>query len=76
MTIYEDVLGMVQQLSPAEKARLLEELSAALLRDLTPVEPPPQPLYGSFSDLGTAPSAEDIDEARHEIWGNFPREDI
>jgi hypothetical protein len=28
------------------------------------------------ADLGPAPSAEDIDEIRHEMWAGFPREDI
>jgi hypothetical protein len=40
---------------------------------------PPAPrrsLYGLCADLGPAPSAEDIDEVRREMWANFPREDI
>ena len=31
--------------------------------------------WGSLADLGSAPSAEDIDEMRREIWGGFSRED-
>ena len=77
MTTYEEVLTNAQQLSPEDKARLLEAISAALLRDLAGAKPQPkQSLYGTFADLGEAPSAEDIDEARREMWGNFPREDI
>ncbi len=33
-------------------------------------------LLGLWADLGPAPSAEDIDEARREAWANFPRDDI
>jgi hypothetical protein len=31
---------------------------------------------GLWADLGISISAKAIDEARHEMWGNFPREDI
>jgi hypothetical protein len=73
---YDDVLSIAQQLSPSDKARLLEDISAALRRDLVQAQPPGQSLYGAFADLGMAPSAEEIDAARQEMWGNFPREDI
>jgi len=76
MNTYDDVLNVAQQLSPNDKARLLEDISAALRRDLVQPQPPGQSLYGAFADLGTAPSAEEIDAARQEVWGNFPREDI
>lgn len=42
-------------------------------------EAPKQPkrsLLGVLAHLGQAPSAEEIDEARREIWANFPREDF
>jgi hypothetical protein len=29
-----------------------------------------------LADLGPAPTAEEIDEARHEAWANFPRDDF
>ena len=38
--------------------------------------PPRRSLKGLWADLGTTITAEDIDEARREMWGNFPREDI
>ncbi len=37
---------------------------------------PRKSLLGLWADLGPAPSAEDIDEARREMWANFPRDDI
>src|SRR5438552_10613056 len=33
-------------------------------------------LYGLWADLGLALSTEEIDQARKELWRNFPREDI
>ena len=76
MTTYEQVLTIAEQLSPNDKARLLEDISAALRRDLanTETKKPKQSLFGLWE--GVSVSAEDIDEARREMWGNFPREDI
>jgi hypothetical protein len=31
---------------------------------------------GLCADLGPAPSAEEIDDARREMWAGFPRDDI
>ena len=33
-------------------------------------------LYGVLSGLGPAPSSEDLNDARREMWGEFPRPDI
>lgn len=37
---------------------------------------PRKSMLGILAHLGSAPSAEDIDEVRREVWKNFPREDI
>jgi hypothetical protein len=72
---YEDLLAAVQILSPSEKARLIEDVSAALRRDLGTVETPQRrSLFGLWE--GEDVSAEDIDAARRDMWGDFPREDI
>jgi len=91
MIAYHNVVELADQLPLAEKARLiehlsaalrhdLEEISAALRRELAQREAQPalskRSLHGLFADLGAAPSADEIDQARREIWGNFPREDI
>lgn len=36
----------------------------------------PRGFIGLCADLGPAPSAEEIDEARREMWAGFPRDDI
>jgi hypothetical protein len=38
-------------------------------------EKPLGSLCGSWKDFGVSISAEEIDEARQEMWGNFPRQD-
>ncbi|MDZ4769205.1 MAG: hypothetical protein SGJ24_08760 [Chloroflexota bacterium] len=77
MITYHEALSYIRQLPALEKARLLETLRAELSQDLAvAATKPARSLYGSFADLGNAPSAQEIDEARHELWDNFPREDI
>ena len=39
------------------------------------VKPPRRSAKGLLADLGIHISKEDIDEARREMWGNFPRAD-
>ena len=41
-----------------------------------PAKKPFPSFRGALSDLGPAPSAEDIDEMRREAWANFPREEF
>ncbi len=75
---FEEVVALALRLSPVEKTRLIERVATTLERELT-TETPPKPrrsLYGLLAHLGTAPSEEDIDDVRREMWSNFPREDI
>ncbi len=76
MNTYDDVLNIVQKLSPSDKARLLEDISAALRRDLaqTVSKKPRLSLLGLWDDVRV--SQQDIDDARRETWDGFPREDI
>lgn len=74
MLTYQDVLSNAQKLSVKEKARLLEEISAALRAELTESSQPKRSLLGIWE--GEMLSLEDIDEARKDLWQNFPREDI
>ncbi len=77
----EEVLTKALHLSSEDKIKLIERLASVLKYDWTPQRPTSEArskrsLLGIFADLGPAPSAEDIDEARREEWANFPREDI
>lgn len=75
---FEAVLERALRLSPVEKARLAERLAATLQEDLAEAQKkkPRRSLYGLWADLNIEITAEDIDEIRREMWGNFPREDI
>jgi hypothetical protein len=75
---FEQIAALVTHLSPRERLRLVEHIMGTLEESLPPEESPqPLPsLYGLWADLNVNVSAEDIDEARREMWGNFPREDI
>ncbi len=70
---YKNVIDQAKQLSRAERAHLIAQLVATLVEE-PPTEQNIQSLYGLLA--GEDLSAEDIDEARREMWSNFPREDI
>ncbi len=70
---YDTVLREAEDLSPAEQQRL----ATTLLNKLAALPSTPRrSLRGVLAHLGPAPSAEDIDEVRREMWANFPRDDI
>jgi hypothetical protein len=68
----EEALGLVKRLSPLDKARLIERIVPDIERELATAQSAPRKsLWGLCADLGPAPSAEDIDQARQEEWANF-----
>jgi hypothetical protein len=70
----EEVVRLAKQLSPAEQARLIEQVAPEVARALRAERPAAGvSLLGLVKDLGPAPSAEEIDEARREAWANFAR---
>jgi hypothetical protein len=74
---FDDLLAHVLTLSPLEKVRLVEKVMNTLEQDLSEVEKTPKrSLLGLWEDLNIDISEEDIAEARREMWGNFPQEDI
>jgi hypothetical protein len=77
--VFEDVLDLVKQLTPGQKLRLIEAVIPDLEASLQQVETDQKPLrslYGLWKDLKSDVSADDIDDARKEMWGTFPREDV
>lgn len=72
----ETVLNLAKQLSLVDKVRLIELMAPEIERELVRPKAPRRSLWGICADLGEAPSAEEIDEARRDAWANFPREDI
>ena len=69
----EEVFNLVKQLSLIDKVRLIERVAPEIKRELIVVKPSPKKsLWGLCADLGTAPSADDIERVRREEWANFP----
>jgi hypothetical protein len=66
----EDVLNLAQQLSPLDKVRLVERVSAQLEKDLTkPQRPHRKSLRGLWQ--GVDVTEQDMAEARQAMWKNF-----
>jgi hypothetical protein len=76
---FEDVLQLAKQLSPGQKLRLIAAIAPDLEEPLRHAEGDQQPLqslYGLWQEFGVEISAEEIDAARREMWGTFPRDDV
>jgi len=76
---FEDVLQLAKQLTPGQKLLLIAAIAPDLEEPLRHAESDLQPLkslYGLWQDFGIDLSGEEIDEARREMWGTFPRDDI
>jgi hypothetical protein len=74
MTIAEQVVEKLRALPPEKQQEVLDfiEFLAQQKRPKRPI----RSVEGLWADLGFDVSEEDIAEARKEMWGNFPREDI
>ncbi len=71
----EEALEVVRQLSLVDKVRLIERIVPDIERELmTARSAPRRSLRGLWRGLDI--TEEDIAEARREMWGDFPREDI
>ena len=71
--IFEQVYTMARRLRPVDQARLVAQLAPAMERLVEQIDHPAAeraraPLRGLLADLGTAPSAEEIDEVQREMW--------
>lgn len=74
MTVIENLIEQVKNL-PVERQREVLDFAEYLQhKEKSNGEKPLESLEGMWK--GVDISAEDIDEARREMWGNFPREDI
>ena len=73
----DELVQLAKELSPADQLRLVERLLPDLeVKVETVGKKPLRSSYGALADLGAAPSAEEIDEVRCQMWRNFPRDDI
>ena len=76
------VLSLARRLRPSDQVQLATRLAPepkTVMEQLeaTPVIPRSrsESIYGILADLGPAPSAEDIDEVRREMWASLTHED-
>jgi hypothetical protein len=74
MSIDERVLDKLHALPPERQQAVLDFIESLGRKDRQVV--PRRRLRGLCADLGLKLSAEEIDEARREMWADFPRGDI
>jgi len=67
--LQEEVIAKILHLAPEDVEKVLH-----FVETLAPAAPQRRSLRGRFAHLGVHISAKDIDEARKESWGNFPRD--
>ena len=73
MAIEDAILEELRRLPPAKQEEVLH-----FVEDLEEEAAPPRrrSAEGLFAHLGIDITSEDIAEARREMWGNFPRDDV
>ncbi|MDQ3181087.1 MAG: DUF2281 domain-containing protein [Acidobacteriota bacterium] len=74
MTVIESLVEQVENLPIERQREVLDFVEFLQHKEKSNGEKPRKSLRGLWK--GVDISAEDIDEARREMWGNFPREDI
>ena len=74
MNIEQAVIEKFRAL-PLERQQEVLNFVEFLEQKTTPRQPR-RSLEGLWADLGIQITEEDIAEARREMWGNFPREDV
>lgn len=72
----DSILELLRQLPPRERLRVIAQALPEAERELPAFSVPLKSLRGLCADLGPAPSAEEIDQVRREVWAGFPREDV
>ena len=75
MTLEQAILDAVRAL-PADKQREVLDHVKHLRNEATQPRKPRKSGRGLWADLNIDLSAEEIDDARQEMWNNFPRNDF
>lgn len=75
-TTAETALTLLRCLPPLARLRVIALTIPEVERDLAETPPPLKSLRGLWRDLDFDITAQEIDEARREVWANFPREDF
>lgn len=72
----DNVLKMLRKLPPREQLRVITLALPEIEKGLGTKIRSRKSLRGLWKGLGPSISAKVIDEARREMWQNFPREDV
>jgi Protein of unknown function (DUF2281) len=72
--IEQAVVEKLRVLPPEKQQEVLDFVE--FLEQKNAAKQPRQSLMGALSHLNIEVTEEDIAEARREMWGNFPRDDI
>ena len=80
MPKFEAVLEQAFELDTLDKLRLIEKVAPKIEEEVRNARPESArshaSLWGSCREMGPAPSAEDIQDARQEMLAGFPRDDV
>lgn len=71
-----NVLEMLRKLPPRERLKVIYQALPEIEQSLSEKARAYKSLRGLWKDLLPYVSEKDIDDARREMWKNFPREDI
>lgn len=74
MTLKENIVQTIETLSAEDQKEILDFAEFLKSKKHSNGAKKVKSLEGLWKNVDI--SAEDIDEARHEMWGNFPREEI
>ena len=74
MSLERSVIQKILSLTPDQQREVMDFVDSLQKGSAEPHRR--RSLMGLFSDLNIHITEEDIAEARREMWGNFPREDI
>jgi hypothetical protein len=74
MSVEQAILDAVRSLPIHKQQEILSH--ATRLRDEAAAKKPFRSIKGILAGRGISISAEDIDEARREMWKSFPRQDV
>jgi hypothetical protein len=72
----QDVLEMLRKLPPRERLKVIYQALPEIEQSMSEKAHAYKSLRGLWKDLLLSVSEKDIDDARREIWKDFPREDI
>lgn len=75
MNVEQAVLEKLRILPPDKQQEVLD-FAEFLQQKQTGTQRPRRDWIGTAVDLSVELTEEDIAQARHEMWGSFPREDV